>query len=86
MDEKNLDARRKPMQHLEDVELPTPGRPAFLIDEHLVFLDDLRGSGITNMFGAAPFLVNEFGLSKTEARLVLTFWMTTFAARHPEEA
>jgi len=43
------------------------------------FLNDLRDSGVTNMFGAAPYLQNEFGLDKREARQVLANWMQSFS-------
>ncbi len=46
--------------------------------EHKEFLDNLRESGETNMFGAAPYLQNEFGLEKKEARSILTEWMDSF--------
>jgi hypothetical protein len=49
-----------------------------------VYLDELRESGVTNMFGAAPYLQNEFGLDKHEAREVLSMWMKTFSERHPK--
>jgi len=39
------------------------------------FLDDLRDSGVTNMFGAGPYLSREFGLDKREAREILAKWM-----------
>ena len=42
------------------------------------FLNDLRDSGITNMFGAGPYLQNEFGLDKREAREILAKWMRSF--------
>ena len=43
------------------------------------FLDDLRDSGITNMFGAASFLEDEFPeLNREEAKAVLMEWMRTF--------
>ena len=42
------------------------------------FLIALRDSGITNMFGAAPYLQAEFGLDKREAREVLANWMRSF--------
>ena len=40
------------------------------------YLDNLRESGVTNMFGAGVYLENEFGLEKKEARKVLANWMT----------
>ena len=39
------------------------------------YLVELRDSGETNMFGAAPYLEREFGLSRTEARNILVQWM-----------
>jgi len=59
------------------------GRPNFVTEEHLEYLDDLRESGVTNMFGASPYLAEEFWLDKREARKVLSYWMNTFAERHP---
>jgi hypothetical protein len=42
------------------------------------YLDSLRESGRINMFGAAPYLAETFGLSKNEAREVLRQWMESF--------
>lgn len=43
------------------------------------FLDILRASGRTNMYGATPFLQDEFPeLSYQEAVSVLQAWMTSF--------
>jgi len=39
------------------------------------FLDGLRESGITNMFGAGEYLEEEFDLEKRHARIFLTKWM-----------
>ena len=36
--------------------------------EMFTYLDELRDSGVTNMFGAAPYLQREFDLEKREAR------------------
>ena len=46
--------------------------------EHFRYLDDLRESGETNMFGARPYLAEEFGLDKTFSGAVLSAWMDTF--------
>jgi hypothetical protein len=43
--------------------------------EHYDFLEDLRKSGDTNMFGAAPYLQAEFGLDKDRARRILVDWI-----------
>lgn len=51
--------------------------------EYFEFLDELRQSGITNMFGATPYLMEAFDyLSYDEARTILKAWMETFAFRH----
>lgn len=54
-------------------------------EEHLVFLDELRESGETNMFGAAPYLREQFDLSRKDAADVLYYWMETFDERNPQD-
>ena len=49
--------------------------------EYFAYLDVLRESGVTNMFGAAPYLTDEFGLSRSEARTVLKSWMQNFSPK-----
>ena len=61
-----------------------------ILDEGVIkdmhtFLNDLRDSGVTNMFGAAPYLQKEFGLDKREARQVLANWMQSFSESLDEE-
>jgi hypothetical protein len=47
-------------------------------DEHKEFLEELRDSGATNMFGATPYLMEEFPeLTKSEARTILSEWMNS---------
>lgn len=46
--------------------------------EYFEYLDALRDSGVTNMFGAAPYLQEEFGLDRSEARAVLSDWMKSY--------
>jgi hypothetical protein len=53
-------------------------RPAACTDDMLDYLDELRESGETNMFGAGPYLANEFALMLPEAHAVLSYWMKTF--------
>lgn len=48
--------------------------------EIFAYLNDLRDSGITNMFGASPYLVEMYGLSKSEARKYLALWSKNFTA------
>ena len=59
-------------------------RPECLTEDMLYYLDDLRGSGMINMFGAAPYVRKEFNLSKREARVVHNYWMETFGERQRE--
>jgi len=56
-------------------------RPDTVTDEHLTYLDDLRESGITNMFGASSYVQNRFNTTKNESRDILSYWMTTFEER-----
>jgi hypothetical protein len=46
--------------------------------EVLVYLNELRESGVTNMYGAGPYIQEEFGVNRTEARKYLTLWMANF--------
>ena len=48
-------------------------------DEMFDYLDDLRESGETNMFGASPYLQTEFPeLDKKTAISILSEWMKSF--------
>ena len=72
-----------------------PGVSDALYEKALTYLDGLRESGITNMWGAAPYLQraypaigkgerrNHAGTSPTATALTL-HWMATFSDRHPE--
>jgi hypothetical protein len=51
-------------------------------EQYFEYLDELRESGITNMFGAGSYLVDEFDLTKNEAKDILKEWMDTFSERH----
>ena len=53
-------------------------RPIGITDEHLEYLDDLRESGETNMFGAGEYLEHEFVINRNEAGEILRYWMKTF--------
>jgi hypothetical protein len=64
----------------------TTPRPEFVTDEMLDYLDELRESGETNMFGAAPYVHEVFGCGKRTARAVLSYWMATFSERHASAA
>lgn len=47
-------------------------------ETYFEFLESLRQSGVTNMFGAAPYLQNAFGLDKYEAKDILIEWMESY--------
>lgn len=47
-------------------------------ENYFTYLDSLRESGITNMFGAAQYLADEFGIPKQEAKQILLDWMRSF--------
>lgn len=49
------------------------------------YLDKLRESGITNMYGAGPYIEAQFDLRRSEAFRLLAEWMETFTERHPME-
>jgi len=52
-------------------------------NEYFLFLDELRESGETNMFGAVPYLQEAYTeLTKQEAKAILLEWMRTFSERH----
>ncbi len=59
-------------------------QPDYVKQDHLEYLDDLRESGITNMFGASPYLADEFDLDIEVSRQILSYWMKTFGVRHPK--
>lgn len=60
-------------------------RPESATDDVLEYLDDLRESGETNMFGATPYLMDDFDMDMQEARAALSYWMKTFGERHPKD-
>lgn len=70
-----------PAPHYSNTDNPVDfpsGTPVDPNEEYYSYLDDLRDSGVTNMFGAAPYLQREFGLDRYEAREVLLQWMQSF--------
>jgi hypothetical protein len=46
--------------------------------EEFEYLNVLRESGVTNMFGASPYLQQAFGIDKNEAKTILALWMNSF--------
>lgn len=49
--------------------------PKTKVCKEFIFLNRLRESGQTNMFGATPYLQRKFGMDRTAASKVLTEWM-----------
>lgn len=47
-------------------------------NKYWLYLEKLRRSGATNMFGAIPFLQMEFGMSYNAAKSVLSDWMLNY--------
>ena len=46
--------------------------------EHKEYLDELRESGVTNMWGAPAYVEARFKLSFKEASAIVSEWMRTF--------
>lgn len=53
-------------------------------NKYWIFLEKLRKSGVTNMYGATPYLVKEFGISKNKAIEILADWMHNYNKRDYE--
>ena len=46
--------------------------------EVFIYLNELRESGITNMFGASVYIEEEFGYDRRTSISLLTTWMDNF--------
>jgi hypothetical protein len=55
-------------------------------NEEFEYLDDLRESGATNMFGAGPYLESLFGYDRRKAKDILLLWMKSDRHNQGEEA
>ena len=47
-------------------------------EEVFSFLENLRESGVTNMFGAAPYISEYFDVNMSRARKMLSAWMESY--------
>lgn len=47
-------------------------------NKYWIYLEQLRRSGVVNMFGASPYLKDEFGLTDKESRGILLDWMNNY--------
>jgi len=54
------------------------------VADMFAYLDDLRVSGETNMFGAGSYLAAEYTLDRREAGKVLSAWIETFGGESAE--
>ena len=53
-------------------------KPDFVTEEHFEYLNNLRDSAVTNMFGATPYLMSKFTtLTSQQASQLLIYWMKT---------
>ena len=52
--------------------------------KHKIYLEELRRSGETNMYGARPYLQDEFDLDKREAGKILSEWMESYKPDDPD--
>ena len=58
-------------------------RPSIVQDVHLTYLDDLRESGATNMYGAGQYLFATFSeLERGQDSIILGYWMESFSERN----
>ena len=48
------------------------------LNVYWIFLEMLRRSGETNMYGATPYLMARFNLSRKEATDILSDWMRNY--------
>ena len=50
-------------------------------EEMFEYLNTLRETGVTNMFGAGQYLQQAFDIDRREAKNILLEWMQTYAQR-----
>lgn len=55
-------------------------------NKYWIYLEELRRSGETNMYGAVPYLMNEFALGRQEATNILADWMRNYNPADYEHA
>ena len=47
-------------------------------NKYWIYLENLRKSGVVNMYGAAPYLQKAFDLDSKEATAILADWMKNY--------
>lgn len=60
-------------------------RPNIVREQHLSYLDRLRESGATNMYGAGAYVIGRFGVNKAQAKEIVLYWMKSFEERMKEK-
>ena len=78
--EKNFDLERLHMNGMrigQELNVVASGSGKSM-NAYYEYLDALRESGVTNMYGASPYLQDQFDLSKGEAREILMAWMKQY--------
>lgn len=48
-------------------------------NKYFDWLERLRQSGITNMYGAGPYLEAHFNINEDEATAILVYWMEHYS-------
>lgn len=54
-------------------------------NKYWIYLEELRRSGVTNMYGAASYLMDAFDLTHNEATSILADWMRNYNAADYED-
>ena len=54
-------------------------------NKYWLFLEELRRSGVVNMYGAAPYLQEAFYISRNEAVEILIDWMENYRREDYED-
>ena len=49
------------------------------------YLNELRESGVTNMFGARPYVQKKFAIDQNRAGEMLSFWMENYEKGESEK-
>ena len=47
-------------------------------NKYWIYLEELRRSGVTNMYGAAPYVQQAFGVGRREAIKIVADWMKNY--------
>ena len=56
-----------------------------LAEEVFPYLDELRESGVTNMYGAHKYVMEDFSMDKAMAIKLVQAWMETFKEKDNAE-